>query len=44
VAILTREAELLIARLKHYYEEYQSINASLLMEQQMRLSDRQLYE
>lgn len=44
VASLTHEAELLIARLKNYYEEYQSINASLLMEQQMRLSDRQLYQ
>jgi hypothetical protein len=44
VASLNQEAELLITHLKRYYEEYQSINASLLMEQQMRLSDRQLYE
>lgn len=44
VAALSRETDLLVTRLRDYYEQYQSINASLLMEQQMRLSDRQFYE
>jgi hypothetical protein len=44
VATLTHQADQLLRKLNQYYEEYQSINASLLMEQQMRLSDRQFYE
>ncbi len=30
-------------KLRSYYDEYQNINAVLLMEKQMRLEDRQFY-
>jgi hypothetical protein len=34
---LLEETELLTQKLRNYYEEYQNINAVLLMEKQMRL-------
>lgn len=40
---LTEETEALALKLRSYYDEYQNINAVLLMEKQMRLEDRLFY-
>ena len=34
---------MLSQKIQEYYEEYQNINAILLMEKQMRLEDKQFY-
>lgn len=42
LALLNAEAEL-TKKLREYYNEYMDINATLLMEQQMKLEDKQFY-